>query len=83
MSDDRPTRREFAAFVFALAATRGLLSGVLMDKYNHEEVARVLAGTSTANIAAVIGSSSDVLAIDWSDYLSETEQRAIKGANQP
>lgn len=83
MSADHPTPREFAALAYALAATRGLLSNVLMDKYDHEEVARVLAGTSTASIAAAIGSRSADLAIDWSEYLSEAEQRAIKGANQP
>jgi hypothetical protein len=83
MSDEHPTVREFAALAYALAATRGLLSGVLMDKYDHEEVARVLAGTSTKNIAAAIGSKAADLAVDWSEYLSETEQRAIKGAAQP
>jgi hypothetical protein len=81
MSAEQPTAREFAALAYALAATRGLLSGVLMDKYDHAEVARVLAGTSTASIAAAIGSSANDLAIDWTEHLSDAEQRAIKGAN--
>ena len=83
MTAERPTAREFAALACALAATRGLLSSVLMDDYDHKEVARVLAGTSSSNIASVIGSDANTLEVDWNDYLSVAEQRAIKGANQP
>jgi hypothetical protein len=83
MSSEDPTVREFAALACALAATRGLLYGVLKDDYEHQEVARILAGTSSTNIASVIGSDAETLAVDWNEYLTEAEQRAIKGATQP
>jgi len=80
MPSNHPTAREFAALAYALAATRGVLAGVLQDDYDHEEVARILAGTASSNIAKILRSHTDHLSIDWSEYLSEAEQRAIKGA---
>ena len=82
MSAENPTPREFAALMCALATTRGQLSSVLLDSHNKEEIARALAGTSLSNIAATIGTRAEALAVDWSEHLTDDEQRSIQGATE-
>jgi hypothetical protein len=59
MSAQKPTVREFAAIVFALARARGTLATVQLGdtdpKELKDEIQRTLKGTSAATIAKALG----------------------------
>ncbi len=80
MSAQNPTAREFAALAYALAIARGQLSSVKSGKFAKNELARVLEGTSAANMAAALGMKEADLAVDWNEYLSRAEMEKIRGA---
>jgi len=44
------------------------------------ELARVLEGTSAANMASALGMKEADLAVDWNEYLSRAEMDKIRGA---
>jgi len=74
-----PTLEQYAALACALGIARGSLYSVLSGDYNRETIARVIRGTSLANIAAAIGQREGDLAIDWNDYLTTDQQRTLQG----
>lgn len=79
MSAQKPSPREFAAVAYALAVARGQLASIQQGAMNKGELARVLKGTSAANVAAAIGVKEADLAVDWNDWLSEGEKETIAG----
>ena len=44
------------------------------------ELARVLEGTSAANMASALGMKEADLAVGWNEYLSTAEMEKIRGA---
>jgi hypothetical protein len=83
MSAQKPTAREFAAVVYALARARGTLSMVQVGDTDSEElkgeIQRTLKGTSAAKIAKALGVKEDDLFLDWNELLTETEMHLIRG----
>jgi hypothetical protein len=85
MSAQKPTAREFAAVVYALARARGTLSMVQLGDTDPEElkdeIQRVLKGTSAAAIAKALGQKENDIALDWNDLLTEAEMHLIRGGD--
>jgi len=85
MSAQKPTAREFAAVVYALARARGTLSAVqLGDTVADElkdEIERTLKGTSAAAIARALGLQESDITLDWNDLLTEAEMHLIRGGD--
>jgi hypothetical protein len=79
MSAQQPTPKEYAALAYSLALARGQLYAVLTDKINHDELTRVVTGTSPASIARALACKESDLAIDWKKYLSQAEMDEIYG----
>jgi hypothetical protein len=85
MSAEKPTTREFAAVVYALAVARGTLSSVQLGDTEAEElkyeIERILKGTSAANIAKALGLKEKDITLDWDELLTEAEMHLIRGGN--
>jgi hypothetical protein len=79
MSAEQPSVREFAALAYSLALARGQLYAVLTDEINHDELTRVVTGTSPASIARALACKESDLAIDWKRHLSQAEMDEIHG----
>ena len=73
MKDSPPTLREYAAMALALGNARGALTSALNGDLQPSELRTALAATSLANIAAVLQTSEDDLAVDWSGLLTSEE----------
>ena len=85
MSTQKPTAREFAAVVYALARARGTLSMVQLGDTDPEElkdeIERILKGTSAATIAKALGLKENDIALDWNELLTEAEMHLIRGGD--
>jgi len=79
MSASKPTPREFAALMYALALVRGQLTSVEMGDNKRGEISRVSKGTALANIASALGLKESDLAVDWNELLSQDEMERIAG----
>jgi hypothetical protein len=83
MTAKKPTAREFAAIVYALAVARGVLYSVQIEDTNGrdlmDEIKRILNGTSAANIAKALGLEEKDIALDWNEYLTELQKQIILG----
>jgi hypothetical protein len=85
MSAQKPTAREFAAVVYALARARGTLAAVQLGDPNGDElkddIERTLKGTSAATIAKALGLQESEISLDWNGLLTEAEMRVIRGGD--
>ena len=84
MSVEKPTAREFAAVVFALAVARGTLSSVqLADSADDlkDEIKRILRGTSAASIAKALGLKETDITLNWNELRTEAEMHVIRGGD--
>ena len=84
MSAEKPTAREFAAVVFALAVARGTLSSVqLADSAEDlkDQLKRTLRGTSAASIAKALGVKETDMTLNWNELLTEAEMHVIEGGD--
>jgi hypothetical protein len=85
MSAEKPTAREFAAVVYALAVARGVLSSVQLGDTEAEElkdsIERILKGTSAANIAKALGLKEADITMDWNELLTELQMHLIGGGD--
>lgn len=85
MSAQKPTPREFAAVVYALAQARGTLASVQLGDMEpgelEDSVERTLKGTSAANIAKALGLKESDITLDWEEVLSEEEMHLIRGGD--
>ena len=79
MSASNPTTREFAALAFALGIARGALQSAMDGSADAQELQMVLDGTSVTSIANALDQAESDLALDWNEYLTEDEKRAISG----
>ena len=84
----KPTAREYAAVIFALAVARGALSsleqlqlGNVEPEELSDEVRRILKGTSAATIAKALGLRENDVALDWTEVLTEAEMHLIRGGD--
>jgi hypothetical protein len=81
MSAEKPTPREFAAVVYALAVARGILYSAQIGDADAEEIRRVLNGTSAASIAKALGLREEDVTLDWAEQLTESGMRVIRGGH--
>ena len=85
MSAQKPTAREFAAVVYALARARGTLSAVQLGDTDadelKDEIERTLKGTSAATIARALGLQESDITLGWNDLLTEAEMHLIRGGD--
>jgi hypothetical protein len=72
MSDESVKYR--ALFMQALGLCRGVLYSVKAGDVDAAEIDRILDATSLANIAKRLGLDEDDIAIDFEDYLSDSER---------
>jgi hypothetical protein len=77
--------RKYAALLLALALARGQLleALALAEKLDDAEplhdIKRILDITALSRVAEVLDCSENDLAIDWDEYLTESEVNRIKG----
>ena len=85
MSARKPTPREFAAVLYALAVARGTLSSARLGDMDAEElkdeIERILKGTSAATIAKALGLKENDITLDWNELLTEAEMHLIGGGD--
>ncbi len=78
MSTTNRSHREYAAPAFALALAGGQLYSPQTEPADRDELNRIITGTSLANIAKALGLKESDLAVDWSEFLTESEMESIR-----
>ena len=76
---DQDLHKKYAALAYALGCIRGILFDVLDGDPSPEELRRIYESTATSSIAQSVGMTESDMAVDWNDFLTETEKQGIQG----
>lgn len=72
-------KRKQAALAYALGCARGALSDVLDGDFSREQIQRIYDATAMIRIAGSIGLTEADFDADWTEHLTDAEQRKIQG----